>query len=52
MTSSSSNGGGTGQQDSGQGIVSFVTALGVSVLIFAVQLSLFLLLRNKLARIL
>lgn len=36
----------------GLGIVSFLTAIGVAVAIFAAQFSLFALLRNKLARIL
>ena len=39
------------QRQSGQGIVGFATALGVAVAVFAVQLLLFILLRNKLARI-
>ncbi|QPC78353.1 hypothetical protein HYE68_009105 [Fusarium pseudograminearum] len=38
-------------KDKGIGIVSFLTAVGVAVAIFAVQILLFLLLRNKLARI-
>lgn len=39
-------------QRSGQGIVSFFTAVGVAAVIFAVQVLLFAVLRNKLARIL
>ncbi|RGP76997.1 hypothetical protein FLONG3_4935 [Fusarium longipes] len=38
-------------KDKGIGIVSFLTAVGVAVAIFAVQILLFLILRNKLARI-
>ncbi|KAH8129320.1 hypothetical protein ACSS6W_000850 [Trichoderma asperelloides] len=44
-------GAGNGQKSAGIGIVSFLTAILVSVIIFFVQLLLFLLLRNKLARI-
>jgi hypothetical protein len=51
-SSSSSQGAGNGQKSAGIGIVSFLTAILVSVIIFFVQLLLFLLLRNKLARIL
>lgn len=36
----------------GIGIVGFITAIGVSIAIFAAQVTLFTLLRNKLARIL
>lgn len=39
-------------QDQGIGIISFLSAVGVAVAIFAVQFGVFLLLRNKLARIL
>lgn len=39
-------------KDRGIGIVSFLTALLVAIIIFAVQTGVFLLLRNKLARIL
>ncbi|KAI5463403.1 hypothetical protein BGZ63DRAFT_402716 [Mariannaea sp. PMI_226] len=39
------------KQDRGIGIVSFLTALAVALVVFAVQILLFLLLRNKLARI-
>ncbi|KAF4467912.1 hypothetical protein FALBO_5216 [Fusarium albosuccineum] len=39
------------EKDKGIGIVSFLTAVAVAVAVFAVQLSLFLVLRNKLARI-
>ncbi|KAL7915998.1 hypothetical protein GGI35DRAFT_473313 [Trichoderma velutinum] len=42
---------GDGQKSEGIGIVSFLTALLVSVIIFFVQLLLFVLLRNKLARV-
>lgn len=47
-----SQGAGNGQKSAGIGLVSFLTAILVSVIIFFVQLLLFLLLRNKLARIL
>jgi hypothetical protein len=43
---------GDGQKSEGIGIVSFLTAILVSVIIFFVQLAFFLLLRNKLARVL
>jgi hypothetical protein len=43
---------GDGQKSEGIGIVSFLTAILVSVIIFFVQLLLFMLLRNKLARVL
>lgn len=43
---------GDGQKSEGIGIVSFLTAILVSVIIFLVQLFLFVLLRNKLARVL
>jgi calcium permeable stress-gated cation channel len=43
---------GSAQEDQGMGIISFMTAVGVAVAIFAAQFLLFLLLRNKLARIL
>jgi hypothetical protein len=39
-------------RDRGIGIVSFITALAVALIIFAVQSGIFLMLRNKLARIL
>lgn len=39
-------------KDRGIGIVSFLTAVAVAMVVFAVQILLFLLLRNKLARIL
>lgn len=39
-------------EDRGIGIVSFITALLVALIVFAVQTGIFLLLRNKLARIL
>ncbi|UKZ73871.1 hypothetical protein TrVFT333_001525 [Trichoderma virens FT-333] len=42
---------GDGQKSEGIGIVSFLTAILVSVIIFFVQLLLFMLLRNKLARV-
>ncbi|KAL6884028.1 hypothetical protein HDV57DRAFT_493514 [Trichoderma longibrachiatum] len=42
---------GDGQKSEGIGIASFLTAILVSVIIFFVQLLLFVLLRNKLARI-
>lgn len=39
-------------QDRGIGIVSFLTALLVAIVVFSIQAGIFLLLRNKLARIL
>lgn len=48
----SGSGAGAGQRDTGLGIVGFLTAVGVSLAIFVVQFTLFLLLRNRLARIL
>jgi hypothetical protein len=50
--SDSSQSAGNGQKSQGIGIVSFLTAILVSVIIFFVQLLLFILLRNKLARVL
>lgn len=43
---------GDGQKSEGIGIVSFLTAILVSVIIFFVQLLVFVILRNKLARVL
>ena len=43
---------GSAQKDKGIGIVSFLTAVGVAMAVFAAQILLFLILRNKLARIL
>lgn len=40
------------KDNQGIGIVSFLTAVSVSVIIFAVQVFFFIILRNKLARIL
>lgn len=42
---------GTAQSDAGQGLQTFLASLGVSIAVAAVQVSLFLILRNKLARI-
>lgn len=42
---------GTAQSSAGQGLETFLASLGVSVAVAVVQVSLFLLLRNKLARI-
>lgn len=42
----------TAQERSGIGIITFVTSIATALIIFAVQISLFALLRNKLARIL
>lgn len=50
-TSSSSANSGTAQEDSGVSLVAFITALSASLIIFGVQMALFFLLRNKLARI-
>ncbi|RFU74844.1 hypothetical protein TARUN_7413 [Trichoderma arundinaceum] len=44
-------GAGDGQKSAGIGIVSFLTAILVSVIIFLVQLLIFVTLRNKLARV-
>ena len=59
MSTNSSAPPGNGTSDAGQGqnsygisLVAFVTALATSLVIFGVQIGLFLLLRNKLARIL
>ncbi len=43
---------GVGQSREGVSLQAFVTALGTSLVIFGVQAGLFLVLRNKLARIL
>lgn len=48
----SENSPGSAQEEQGIGIVSFFTAFAVALIIFAVQTLFFLLLRNKLARIL
>ncbi len=45
-------GSGTAQTSAGISIVAFFTALSTSLIIFGVQTGVFLLLRNKLARIL
>lgn len=42
---------GTAQSVSGQGLETFLASVGVSVAVAFVQVSLFLLLRNKIARI-
>ncbi len=44
-------GGGAGQDRQGVGIVNFITAVGVALIIFVVQVLLFALLRNKQTRI-
>lgn len=51
-SSTSEDPGGEAQNSAGISAVAFVTALTVSLIIFGVQIGLFLLLRNKLARIL
>jgi hypothetical protein len=51
-TSTQDGGQGTALTSSGISLVAFVTALATSIVIFAVQIGFFLLLRNKLARIL
>lgn len=43
---------GAGQRNEGIGITSFLTAFVASIIIFSVQAGFFVLLRNKLARIL
>ncbi|TPX10462.1 uncharacterized protein E0L32_008512 [Thyridium curvatum] len=50
-SSADSAGSGVGQSSAGISLVAFLTALGTSLIIFGVQISIFLLLRNKLARI-
>lgn len=40
------------EKTSGQGIVGFVTAIATAIVIFAVQFIIFILIRNKIARIL
>lgn len=40
------------KKNEGIGLAAFLTALGVSLVIFGIQSGLFLMLRNKLARIL
>ncbi|KAL1879407.1 hypothetical protein VTK73DRAFT_6939 [Phialemonium thermophilum] len=49
--SNSPNGEGSAQESSGITLVAFFTALATSLVVFAVQIGFFLLLRNKLARI-
>ncbi|CAK7212172.1 hypothetical protein SEUCBS140593_001424 [Sporothrix eucalyptigena] len=51
-TSTSDDGSGSAQTDAGISIVAFFTALSTSLVIFGIQMGFFLLLRNKLARIL
>lgn len=51
-TDTNSDGTGTAQASTGISLVAFLTALATSLVIFAVQIIAFLLLRNKLARIL
>lgn len=51
-TQTGANQAGSGQKDEGIGIVSFLTAVGVAVIVFSIQILFFLILRNKLARIL
>jgi calcium permeable stress-gated cation channel len=51
-TSAADAGSGTAQTSAGISIVAFFTALASSLIIFGVQMGFFLLLRNKLARIL
>ncbi|OAA55344.1 DUF221 domain protein [Niveomyces insectorum RCEF 264] len=52
MANNDTNGGsGSAQDSAGISIVTFFTALSTSLIIFGVQISIFLLLRNKLARI-
>lgn len=49
---SNTDGAGAAQEASGISLVAFVTALATSLVVFGIQIALFLLLRNKLARIL
>jgi hypothetical protein len=51
-SSTSTSGIGSGQGSQGISLVAFVTALATSLVIFGIQMLAFLLLRNKLARIL
>jgi hypothetical protein len=46
------DGAGSAQQSTGISLVAFVTALAASLVVFGVQMGFFLLLRNKLVRIL
>lgn len=48
----SADGGRSAHDDRGVGLNRFIAALSVSIIVFAVQVLVFLLLRNKLARIL
>jgi hypothetical protein len=50
--STTKGGSGSAQNNEGIGITSFLTSIAVAVAIFGVQTFIFLLLRNKLARIL
>jgi hypothetical protein len=50
--SSSTDDTGTAQEASGISLVAFLTALATSLVVFGIQIGFFLLLRNKLARIL
>lgn len=43
---------GSAQSSEGMGLVAFLTALATSLVVFGIQMGFFLLLRNKLARIL
>lgn len=49
---SSVDGVGAALESNGISLVAFVTALATSLVVFGIQIALFLLLRNKLARIL
>ena len=51
-SSASSEGPGSGQDLTGISLVAFVTALAASLVVFGIQMGFFLLLRNKLVRIL
>ena len=51
-TTSAADGAGTAQDSTGISLVAFVTALAASLVVFGIQMGFFLLLRNKLVRIL
>ena len=51
-TTSAADGSGSAQGSTGISLVAFVTALAASLVVFGIQMGFFLLLRNKLVRIL
>jgi hypothetical protein len=52
MSTTPEEGAGAALESSGIGLVAFVTAIAASLVVFGIQMGFFLLLRNKLARIL